>query len=95
MAVPVTNSAADFLFKNISAAVTGASAANPSNDIEANVVLVAPTTSGLSAGLFQVSQMEHLSRLARPFFPTTSCRSTWLQPATLPRVGVTVQIAAV
>lgn len=50
MAVPVTNSAADFLFKNISAPVTGASAANPSNDIEANVVLVAPTTSGLSAG---------------------------------------------
>jgi hypothetical protein len=50
MAVPVTNSAADFLFKNASAPVAGASALNASNDIEANVVLVAPTSSGLSAG---------------------------------------------
>ena len=50
MAVPVKNTAADFLFKNASAPVAGASALNGSNDIEVNVVLVAPTSSGLSAG---------------------------------------------
>jgi hypothetical protein len=39
MAIPVLNPVSDFLFTK-----------NPSNDIAANVVLVGPTTSGLSAG---------------------------------------------
>lgn len=48
MAVPVLNPASDFLFKDIS--LTPRPAHNPANDIEANVVLAAPTASGLSAG---------------------------------------------
>ena len=48
MAVPVTNPASDFLFQAISALPRPAH--NPLNDIEANVVLAAPTLSGISAG---------------------------------------------
>lgn len=48
MAVPVLNPASDFLFENISNVPRPAH--NPANDIEANVVLAAPTVSGLSAG---------------------------------------------
>ena len=49
MAVPVLNPAADFLFTPMSLGVPRP-AHNPANDIEANVVLVAPTQSGLSPG---------------------------------------------
>jgi hypothetical protein len=49
MAVPVTNGAADFLFKHSPADAT-TSSSNPHKDVEANVVLVAPTSSGISAG---------------------------------------------
>jgi hypothetical protein len=48
LAVPVTNPATDFLFQ-----VPGSnteSPLNPHNDIEANIVLVAPTSSGLLIG---------------------------------------------
>jgi hypothetical protein len=48
MAVPVTNDAADFLFQP-AGSNNPVPANNPANDIEANVVLVAPTQSGLSA----------------------------------------------
>ena len=48
MAVPVLNPASDFVFQDIS--LTPRPAHNPANDIEANVVLAAPTASGLSAG---------------------------------------------
>jgi hypothetical protein len=49
MAVPVLDSAVDFAFKAIT--LPGLRPANnPANDIEANVVLVSPTQSGLSAG---------------------------------------------
>jgi hypothetical protein len=48
MAVPVLNPASDFLFRDIT--LTPRPAHNPANDIEANVVLAAPTASGLSAG---------------------------------------------
>ena len=47
MAVPVTNAATDFLFNN---GTVPASPLNPANDIENNIVLAAPTVSGLSAG---------------------------------------------
>jgi len=48
MAVPVEDNAADFLFQKIGTLPRPAS--NPANDIEANVVLAAPTTTGVSAG---------------------------------------------
>ncbi len=48
MAVPVTTPAANFLFQ-APGGKTPAPAGNPANDIENNVVLVAPTQSGLSA----------------------------------------------
>jgi hypothetical protein len=48
MAVPVTNPAANFLFQPADSN-SPAPANNPANDIESNVVLVAPTQSGLSA----------------------------------------------
>jgi hypothetical protein len=48
MAVPVLNPASDFLFKNITQLPRPAH--NPNNDIEANIVLAAPTASGISAG---------------------------------------------
>ncbi len=48
MAVPVTNDAAGFLFYP-AGSKNPVPANNPANDIEANVVLVAPTQSGLSA----------------------------------------------
>jgi hypothetical protein len=47
MAVPVLNPASDFLFNN---GTGSASPLNPANDIENNIVLAAPTVSGLSAG---------------------------------------------
>ena len=47
MAVPVLNPASDFLFNNGN---EPASPLNPANDIESNIVLAAPTVSGLSAG---------------------------------------------
>jgi hypothetical protein len=47
MAVPVLNPASDFLFNN---GTGSASPLNPDNDIENNIVLAAPTVSGLSAG---------------------------------------------
>lgn len=50
MAVPVLNPATDFLFKAL-AEVGPRPALNPANDIEANIVLVEPTMSGLSVGL--------------------------------------------
>jgi hypothetical protein len=49
MAVPVLDAAADFLYKSITAPGPRP-ANNPLNDIEANIVLVAPTQSGASAG---------------------------------------------
>ena len=48
MAVPVLNPPWDFLFTNIGIAPRPAH--NPANDIESNIVLAAPTSSGLSAG---------------------------------------------
>jgi hypothetical protein len=48
MAVPVTNPAANFLSQP-TGSTSPAPANNPANDIESNVVLVAPTQSGLSA----------------------------------------------
>ena len=48
IAVPVTNQPSDFLFQDIT--VLPRPAHNPGNDTEANVVLVMPTSSGLSAG---------------------------------------------
>lgn len=48
MAVPVTNPASDFLFQKIGTLPRPAH--NPLNDIEANIVLAAPTASGISAG---------------------------------------------
>jgi hypothetical protein len=48
MAVPVLNPASDFLFKDIK--LSPRPAHNPANDLEANIVLAAPTASGLSAG---------------------------------------------
>jgi hypothetical protein len=54
MAVPVLNPASDFLYQAV--ASDGARPPhNPANDIEANVVLVAPTASGASAGSLQVA----------------------------------------
>lgn len=49
MAVPVTNPVSDFIFQNITPPLPRP-AHNPANDIDANVVLAAPTASGLSAG---------------------------------------------
>ena len=48
MAVPVLNPASDFLFQKIGTLPRPAH--NPVNDIEANIVLAAPTVSGMSAG---------------------------------------------
>jgi len=48
MAVPVLNPATDFLFTDPGKLPIPAH--NPANDIEANIVLAAPTASGLSAG---------------------------------------------
>jgi hypothetical protein len=47
MAVPVEDNAADFLFQKIGTIPRPDS--NPANDLEANIVLVAPTTTGVSA----------------------------------------------
>ena len=47
MAVPVTDAASDFLFQP--AGATTPSAHNPANDVEANIVLVEPTATGVSA----------------------------------------------
>jgi len=49
MAVPVLNAASDFLFQGLTVPLPRPTH-NPSNDIEANVVLASPTASGLSAG---------------------------------------------
>ncbi len=54
IAVPVLDSAADFLYKSL-AAPGPRPAHNPANDVEANVVLVAPTASGASAGTLSTS----------------------------------------
>lgn len=48
MAVPVTNPATDFIFTSVGTTPTPVK--NPANDIEANVVLIAPTASGASIG---------------------------------------------
>ena len=48
MAVPVKESAADFLFQKIG--TLPRPAFNPANDIEANIVLAAPTSTGVTAG---------------------------------------------
>src|SRR5262249_29516950 len=48
MAVPVLNPASDFLFKDIT--ILPRPAHNPANDVEANIVLAAPTASGMSVG---------------------------------------------
>ncbi|GLQ91517.1 beta strand repeat-containing protein [Dyella acidisoli] len=52
-AVPVIDSVSDFLFQPPRSPVT--SPRNPYNDVEANVVLVAPTASGLSIGTVPTS----------------------------------------
>jgi hypothetical protein len=49
IAIPVLDAPADFLFKSLAAAGPRP-AHNPQNDIEANIVLAAPTASGASAG---------------------------------------------
>lgn len=49
MAVPVLDSPADFIYKSI-AAPGPRPAKNPLNDVEANIVLAAPTQSGASVG---------------------------------------------
>jgi hypothetical protein len=54
MAVPVLEKAADFLYQDMTS-TAGRRAHNPANDIEANVVLAAPTQSGLSAGTVPAS----------------------------------------
>ena len=54
MAVPVLEPATQFLFAQVNAETSG-SATNPLNDIEANVVLVAPTSTGQSAGTTQAT----------------------------------------
>jgi hypothetical protein len=54
MAVPVLNPATDFIFQNITATLPRP-AHNPANDIEANIVLAAPTISGMSAGIIPTS----------------------------------------
>ena len=54
MAVPVLDSPADFLFR-APASGTPVPAKNPANDTEANVVLVAPTATGASAGSVQAA----------------------------------------
>ncbi|MBS1854108.1 MAG: hypothetical protein JST11_01990 [Acidobacteria bacterium] len=48
MAVPVVEGAADFLFQKIGQLPRPAY--NPANDLEANIVLVQPTSTGVSAG---------------------------------------------
>ena len=48
-AVPVTNPVGDFLFQPVGGNTS--SARNPDNDEQANIVLVAPTASGLSIGV--------------------------------------------
>jgi len=48
LAVPVLNPASDFLFQKIGPLPRPKD--NPLNDIEANIVLTAPTASGMSAG---------------------------------------------
>lgn len=53
IAVPVINPATDFLFQPPGSNV--ASPLNPHNDIEANIVLVAPTASGLRIGTVPTS----------------------------------------
>jgi hypothetical protein len=54
MAVPVLDGAQDFLFKDV-AAPGPRPVHNPGNDIEANIVLAAPTASGASAGTIAAS----------------------------------------
>jgi hypothetical protein len=54
MAVPALDKAADFLYQDM-ASTAARPAHNPANDIEANVVLAAPTQSGLSAGTVPTS----------------------------------------
>jgi hypothetical protein len=54
MAVPVLEPASDFLFTQLGSGSSG-SAKNPLNDIESNVVLVAPTPTGQSAGTTQTT----------------------------------------
>ena len=49
MAVPVTNLVTDFIYMDIKASGTRPTH-NPSNDTESNIVLVAPSASGLSVG---------------------------------------------
>lgn len=54
MAIPVLDPASDFVFKAIT--LPGPRPAhNPGNDIEANIVLAAPTSSGTSAGTIATS----------------------------------------
>jgi hypothetical protein len=54
MAVPVLNPATDFVFQPMTSTAPRP-AHNPANDIEANIVLVSPTQSGLSAGTIPTS----------------------------------------
>ncbi len=54
MAVPVLEPASDFLFAQLGSG-SSESANNPLNDIESNVVLVAPTATGQSAGTTQTT----------------------------------------
>jgi hypothetical protein len=54
MAVPVLDAASDFVFKAIDAPGSRP-AHNPFNDIEANIVLAQPTSSGASAGTIAAS----------------------------------------
>lgn len=54
MAVPVLKPASDFLFTPLGPG-SSQSAKNPLNDIESNVVLVAPTATGQSAGTTQTT----------------------------------------
>ena len=54
MAVPVLDAAADFLYKSITAPGPRP-AKNPLNDVEANLVLAAPTATGASAGTIATS----------------------------------------
>ncbi len=54
MAVPVLNPASDFIFKSITAPGPRP-ARNPLNDVEANIVLAAPTAPGTSAGTIATS----------------------------------------
>jgi hypothetical protein len=65
MAIPVTNPASGFLFQKLG--VLPRPAHNPLNDIEANVVLAAPTASGISAGTVPAGAAAVLPNNVIPF----------------------------